>query len=79
MDQKPRGSVMLHGHSHGKLDDYNAQSMDLRFDVGIDWALANLRFLTLEDVYNDTTEKITQYKCDRFEEYARNNYRGEVR
>ena len=55
---------MLHGHSHGKLDDYNAQSMDLRFDVGIDGALANLRFLTLEDVYNDATEKITQYKCD---------------
>lgn len=25
---------MLHGHSHGKLDDYNAPSMDLRFDVG---------------------------------------------
>ena len=48
-NQKPRGSVMLHGHSHGKLDEYNAQSMDLRFDVGIDGELANLRFLTLGD------------------------------
>jgi len=33
-NHKPNGSVMLHGHSHGKLDEYNAQSMDLRFDVG---------------------------------------------
>ena len=32
----------------GKLDDYNAQSMDLRFDVGIDGNWAGLRFLTLE-------------------------------
>ena len=53
--------------------------MDLRFDVGIDGALANLRFLTLEDVYNAATEKITQYKCNSFAEYAKNNYRGEVR
>lgn len=36
----------------GKLDDYNAQSMDLRFDVGIDGNWAGLRFLTLEDIYN---------------------------
>ena len=78
-NQKPRGSVMLHGHSHGKLDEYNAQSMDLRFDVGIDGELANLRFLTLEDIYNASTEKITQYKCNSFAEYAKNNYRSEVK
>lgn len=78
-NHKPHGSVMLHGHSHGKLDEYNAQSMDLRFDVGIDGNLANLRFLTLENIYNAATEKITQYKCNTFAEYAKNNYRGEVR
>ena len=78
-NQKPRGSVMLHGHSHGKLDEYNAQSTDLRFDVGIDGKLAGLRFLTLEDIYNAATEKITQYKCNSFEEYAKNNYKVEVR
>ena len=64
---------------HGKLDDYNAQSMDLRFDVGIDGNWAGLRFLTLEDIYNAATEKITQYKCNSFEEYAKNNYKVEVR
>ena len=78
-NHKPNGAVMLHGHSHGKLDEYNAQSMDLRFDVGLDGSLANMRFLTLEDIYNAATEKITQYKCNSFAEYARNNYKGEVR
>ena len=78
-NQKPRGSVMLHGHSHGKLDDYNALSMDLRFDVGIDGSLACLRFLTLEDIYNAALEKIKQYECNTFAEYAQNNYRSEVR
>jgi calcineurin-like phosphoesterase family protein len=78
-NRKPYGTLMLHGHSHGKLDEYNAQSMDLRFDVGIDGTLANLHFLSLEDIYNAATEKITQYKCNSFAEYARNNYRSEVR
>jgi hypothetical protein len=53
--------------------------MDLRFDVGIDGSLANLHFLTLEDIYNTATEKIKQYDCDTFAEYAQNNYRSEVR
>ena len=78
-NHKPHGSVMLHGHCHGKLDEYNDRSMDLRFDVGIDGNLAGLGFLTLEDIYNAATEKITQYRCSSFAEYARNNYRGEVR
>lgn len=62
-NHKPHGAVMLHGHSHGKLDEYNDQSMDLRFDVGIDGALADLHFLKLEDIYNAAKKKITQYKC----------------
>ena len=62
-----------------KLDDYNALSMDLRFDVGIDGSLANLHFLTLEDIYNVAIEKIKQYDCNTFMEYAQNNYRSEVR
>lgn len=77
-NKKPRGSVMLHGHCHGKLDEYNTLSTDLRFDVGIDSSLANLRFLTLEDVYSAAVEKIRQEKCDSFAEYAQKNYRNEV-
>ena len=78
-NNKPRGSVMLHGHCHGKLDEYNAQSTDLRFDVGIDGSLANLRFLTLEDIYNAAIEKIKLNNSNTFEEYAQNNYKVEVR
>lgn len=77
-NNKPKGTVMLHGHCHGKLDEYNAQSSDLRFDVGIDGSLANLRILTLEDVYNAVIEKIKQAGCNTFAEYAENNYRNEV-
>lgn len=78
-NRKPRGSVMLHGHCHGKLDEYNEQSMDLRFDVGIDSSMANLCFLTLEDIYNAALGKIMQYNCNTFLEYAQHNYRNEVR
>ena len=31
---------MLHGHCHGKFDEHNRLSNDLRFDVGIDGELA---------------------------------------
>jgi hypothetical protein len=37
---KQQGTVMLHSHCHGTMDDYNANSADLRFDIGIDGALA---------------------------------------
>ena len=78
-NHKSSGAVMLHGHCYGKLDDFNAQSTDLRFDVGLDGSLANLKILTLEDIYNAATEKITQSNCSSFAEYAMNNYREEVR
>ena len=78
-NNKPKGTVMLHGHCHGKLDNYNAQSSDLRFDVGIDSKLANLHFLTLEDVYNAALEKMSKAGCTSYYEYAQNNYSDEVR
>ena len=31
------------------------------------------------DIYNAATEKIKQYDCNTFMEYAQNNYRSEVR
>ena len=54
-------------------------SSDLRFDVSIDATLANLHFLTLEDIYNAATEKISKAGCTSFAEYASNNYKSEVR
>lgn len=50
-NMKHYGSVQLHGHCHGKLDDYNDESTDLRVDVGLDSRLGNYRFLSLEDIY----------------------------
>ena len=78
-NHKPRGSVMLHGHCHGKLDELNGQSADLRFDVGIDSKLAGLHFVTLEDIYNAAMEKIQRNGCTSFVEYAEKCYSIEVR
>lgn len=49
--QKGRGSIMLHGHVHGSLDEINEQSPDLRVDVGVDGKLANMHILSFEEIY----------------------------
>ena len=58
-NKKPHGSIMLHGHCHGKLDEHNRLSNDLRFDVGIDGELAKLAggFIPLELIYEAAMEK----------------------
>lgn len=50
-------SCQLCGHAHGRLDDYNLSSPDLRVDVGIDGKLANYEILSLEKVYKFFKEK----------------------
>ena len=59
---KRQGAIMLHGHCHGSLDDYNAQSADLRFDVGIDGVLAQKAggFIDLPTLYEAILEKTSQ-------------------
>jgi len=37
---KPKGAVMIHGHSHGRLDDINRMCPDLRWDIGMDSELS---------------------------------------
>lgn len=56
---KHQGAVMLHGHCHGTMDDYNSQSADLRFDIGIDGALAKRTggFIDVETLYKAVMEK----------------------
>lgn len=65
-NHKPYGSIMLHGHCHGKLDEYNQQSADLRFDVGIDGVLSRrvgtemgtgFALIPLETIYEAAIEK----------------------
>lgn len=37
---KPRGTWMIHGHTHGNIDSFNSASPDLRVDIGVDGPLA---------------------------------------
>lgn len=56
---KQQGTVMLHGHCHGTMDDFNANSVDLRFDVGIDGALAKHAggFIDINTLYDAILKK----------------------
>ena len=56
---KRQGSIMLHGHCHGTMDEFNANSIDLRFDVGIDGALAIRAggFIDIKMLYEAIMEK----------------------
>ncbi len=64
---------MLHGHCHGKLDAYNNESHDLRFDVGIDGELAKRfgGFITAEQIYQVAMEKTGG---ESFHIYAKTQY-----
>lgn len=64
---KHYGVVQCMGHSHGRLDDYNEESTDLRVDVGIDGKLANFNFITLEQLYKYFKNKT---KEEKFLHYA---------
>lgn len=77
-NRKPHGSVMLHGHCHGKLDEYNNLSPDLRFDVGIDGELSRRcgGFVSVEAVYDAVMEKT---EGEPFAQYVRQNYLPEYR
>lgn len=83
---KPQGSIMLHGHCHGKLDEYNAKTPDLRIDVGIDASLSRQlgtksidfehALISIEDIYEAAVQKAGS---NDFLTYAMQNYRQETR
>ena len=56
---KHQGAIMLHGHCHGTIDEFNANSIDLRFDIGIDGALAKRigGFIDIKALYETIMEK----------------------
>lgn len=51
-EHKDKGSIMIHGHCHGKVDQINTNSKELRVDVGIDGNLANYDLISLEKLAN---------------------------
>lgn len=55
-EHKDKGSVMIHGHCHGKVDQINTDSKELRVDVGIDGNLANYDLISLEKLANHFTK-----------------------
>lgn len=50
-NRRMHGSLMIHGHTHGAMDDINVKSEELRVDVGFDAILNNSGFASLEQVY----------------------------
>lgn len=48
---RERGSMMLHGHVHGGLDDYNSVMDPMRLDVGIDGKFGNCLPINLRQIY----------------------------
>lgn len=65
--QKHYGAVQCCGHSHGRLDDFNEESTDLRVDVGWDSKLGNFNLISLEKLYSYFKEKT---KGEKFMKYA---------
>lgn len=65
---KNYGALMVHGHCHGNIDEFNQSSKDLRIDVGLDGKLANYNFVSLEHLYKAMLDKITPHNLLR--EYA---------
>ena len=56
-EHKDKNSVMIHGHCHGKVDEINKSSDDLRFDVGLDSELANYNLISLEKLAKHIKQK----------------------
>ena len=70
---KHQGAIMLHGHCHGTMDDFNASSADLRFDIGIDGALAKQAggFIDIKTLYEAILKKTGGLTP---QQYANENY-----
>lgn len=51
--RKNYGACMVHGHCHGRIDEYNQKTGDLRVDAGIDGTLARQcgGIISLEELY----------------------------
>lgn len=47
---KARGAIMLHGHCHGNIDEFNEMSPDLRVDVGWDSKLKKFDLIEYSEI-----------------------------
>ena len=70
-NRRPHGTVMVHGHVHGVLCDFNKMSNELRVDVGYDAQLSKEcgGFVELEDLYKFMRAKLGKAGVNKFEDY----------
>lgn len=68
-NRRPHGTVMVHGHCHGAIDNFNANSKELRVDVGLDGNLSDYQFINLEKLYKHFTDIKDNSGCNTFNEY----------
>lgn len=69
-----RGSIALHGHCHGMVDEINNQSGELRIDVGFDSSLSSREgsfLIPFETIYREMKEKVGGIK---FRSWAKKKY-----
>lgn len=68
-NRRPHGTVMLHGHCHGAIDDLNTNSLELRVDAGLDGNLSGYEFINIEKLYNYFLRIRNAAGCSTFAEY----------
>lgn len=61
-NRRMHGSCMIHGHTHGSIDDMNRLSEELRVDIGFDSRLADSGFVELEQLYRYFKDEVTKGK-----------------
>lgn len=65
-----KGSIMLHGHCHGKIDTDNttlAENKGIRLDVGLDSSFSNYDFVSIDKLANYISKYAVEQeskKCD---------------
>ena len=69
-NRRTHGSCMVHGHVHGAADKLNADSKELRVDVGLDSEMANYTFVPLETLYRHFYNIVNAAGCTDFQDYA---------
>lgn len=68
---KSHGVAHIHGHCHGRMDDFNTKSDELRVDVGFDGKLSNMNFISLEELYNYFLKIAKKHKYQTVTEYGK--------
>lgn len=73
-NRRPHGTCMVHGHTHGSIDNFNTTSLEMRVDVGFDGKLAKEcastnGFIELENLYKHFCGIRDAAGCPTFQEY----------